>query len=1039
MAPFTTSEQAPQWDAANFVPSQQTRAAFEVAHDAEQYELRAREGLGVSVRFPASRALLWHSEPHGLPVHVTHDTCLPSLSIPPSVLGSLRSFLTEGAGAVAQQLEFVGEVATVDHQLAFSNSVTRGKLQVVLNMLQSAQADYTTHRGGLSDGCRSDGDGKLRVALMLRAQHADDAEMLSADEQRANVLTISDSLQERRRLTSALNFVQLSLLCAQTSGKTLTLVCQATVPCVSFMLTPLRLLKVIPTSLSQALYERVNIGSENSPATGFLSMDQARRLLLIPELDPKARQVPLVGLWVSGVDSIADAFVWAAIVRYLQCADVGEKVTCHDGAFLCLFYHRTALRQPPALLQVRVHSGDMMFAHAGSYPLVLPLAPETGESDALLEFDQKRVSYSYAPGYDKLTEVMARERNASEGSMDLPRCAIPQPAPAPPAAPQNLTEDSMCSGRYKSERSFSSSHSVPMSHPTSVFGIPRQLGEGCVDSGYSRMPQTVHNGVKTGDELNRPATSEGGSFRSQISDPEGSGNVFGEYLKPQGFGDGQPTGWGGGGANFMMAATVRSVEMPIPDRHNAFATAVARMSGEFDFGQASVRSSRESSSGRATGIVVPAAKRRLQTDSCDAAHAQERHGHHDEEMRHVAPGRGWIRDVFEERRSPSPSTGAWKNQIEAQQKQISELVNLVEALQRQISISANGNPPANGMNENLGTASHPKLATSTMGTQLNSNASLFTNATTSLVPEAELLLPESPSVVTTTADEIMRNERAMAHVGNTKSPGAVQSGIGRNVQVFADTLGMHTDTWGASVSEVLHSTFPPARQANDRMPVRASTTSQSGGEWAGGSDATGDNSTGSPEKTRASPQKAPKAPNADRAAADPGVGAQETTSVAAPREGAEKVTAVDDRQEVAERSPPRANTTSRSSGGSLSPSADFGTRISAVSGRKQFCADFSGVVSIDHVNSPIVRANIRPLSDSDSDDSGESGGLRSSNLSRKALTHDGISGPSQVGSSPILARGGISMVDDLERKYLSSSLIAKIAGGDDIVINGRKL
>ena len=60
---------------------------------------------------------------------------------------------------------------------------------------------------------------------------------------------------------------------------------------------------MIPTTLSQALYERG--GTDDRAATGYLSMDQTRRLLLIPELDPKALQVPLVGVWVSGVDSLA--------------------------------------------------------------------------------------------------------------------------------------------------------------------------------------------------------------------------------------------------------------------------------------------------------------------------------------------------------------------------------------------------------------------------------------------------------------------------------------------------------------------------------------------------------------------------------------------------------------------------------------------------------------------------------------------------------------------------------------------------------------
>jgi len=278
------------------------------------------------------------------------------VSLQPSVIESLRSVLENAAdqqhSAAGLQLELTGQVTSVDHQLAYGDSMTRGRLQVVLDVLR--------HRGEqvAKDSCWGGAGGDssgVRAAFFVREQlgAAESEMMLSAKEQAAFVASLDRVLKARRHLASALDYLRLSVLCARSNGHTLTLVCHATVACVSFMLTPLRLLKVIPTTLSQTLYERVTVDAP--PATGYLSMDQTRRLLLIPELDPKAQQVPLVGVWVSGVDSLADSFVWAALARYLNCEELGEKVTCHDGAFLCLFYHRTALRQPPALLQVRVH------------------------------------------------------------------------------------------------------------------------------------------------------------------------------------------------------------------------------------------------------------------------------------------------------------------------------------------------------------------------------------------------------------------------------------------------------------------------------------------------------------------------------------------------------------------------------------------------------------------------------------------------------------------------------------------------------------
>jgi hypothetical protein len=341
VAPFAPSESKPQWESARFVPSDGTRAAFELSHDAEQFELRVREGLGVSVRFPATRTALWHPEAQGLPVHVTHDTCLPSLSVPPSVVESLRSVLVDSTDKGGLDLELVGRVATVDHLLAYPKSTTRGKLQVAIDVVRR-RAEQQGLPSIFGDVYGS-GESNVCISLVLRENGEADRDKPPPHEEQAVVASLTDTLHQRRHLASALDFLRLSLLLSTSSGNTLTLVCEATLPCVSFMLTPLRLLKVIPTSLSQALYERVSADAQ--PATGFLSMDQTRRLLLIPQLDPKAKQVPLVGLWVSGVDSLADSFVWAALTRYLHCSEVGEKVTCHDGAFLCLYYHRTALRQ----------------------------------------------------------------------------------------------------------------------------------------------------------------------------------------------------------------------------------------------------------------------------------------------------------------------------------------------------------------------------------------------------------------------------------------------------------------------------------------------------------------------------------------------------------------------------------------------------------------------------------------------------------------------------------------------------------------------
>ena len=74
-------------------------------------------------------------------------------------------------------------------------------------------------------------------------------------------------------------------------------------------------------------------------------MEQTRKLVLMSERDPKAFEVPLVGLWVAGVAELHDPYVWAACTRYsgLQ-PDTACTVKAADGsgAFLLLVYLTSA-------------------------------------------------------------------------------------------------------------------------------------------------------------------------------------------------------------------------------------------------------------------------------------------------------------------------------------------------------------------------------------------------------------------------------------------------------------------------------------------------------------------------------------------------------------------------------------------------------------------------------------------------------------------------------------------------------------------------
>ena len=75
---------------------------------------------------------------------------------------------------------------------------------------------------------------------------------------------------------------------------------------------PVRPLRIMPASLLATLE---GIGRRGSIQTGTLTMDSTRRLLPLMSGDPKAAQLSLVGLWITGLASLEgleSPHTWAA-------------------------------------------------------------------------------------------------------------------------------------------------------------------------------------------------------------------------------------------------------------------------------------------------------------------------------------------------------------------------------------------------------------------------------------------------------------------------------------------------------------------------------------------------------------------------------------------------------------------------------------------------------------------------------------------------------------------------------------------------------
>ncbi|XP_075935158.1 SCL-interrupting locus protein homolog isoform X1 [Anarhichas minor] len=126
----------------------------------------------------------------------------------------------------------------------------------------------------------------------------------------------------------------------------------AVCPSVSVDVQPVRDVPVIPTALLRSLT------SINPPAPhaanrqrGFLTMDQTRKLLLLLESDPKASNLPLVGLWLSGVRHVSNPQVWAWCVRFLYSSALQDRVLSESRCFLLVLFAST--HRAPQFFQCR--------------------------------------------------------------------------------------------------------------------------------------------------------------------------------------------------------------------------------------------------------------------------------------------------------------------------------------------------------------------------------------------------------------------------------------------------------------------------------------------------------------------------------------------------------------------------------------------------------------------------------------------------------------------------------------------------------------
>jgi hypothetical protein len=107
----------------------------------------------------------------------------------------------------------------------------------------------------------------------------------------------------------------------------------------AFQVTPVSPIPVLQTALARTLTSPDSFTQISGlPKSGYMTMDSTRKLLLLLQTDPKAPNLPLVGIWLSGVNSVTHPDVWSACTHFAHNRNLRDRALTSSDQFLLLLY-----------------------------------------------------------------------------------------------------------------------------------------------------------------------------------------------------------------------------------------------------------------------------------------------------------------------------------------------------------------------------------------------------------------------------------------------------------------------------------------------------------------------------------------------------------------------------------------------------------------------------------------------------------------------------------------------------------------------------
>ena len=287
------------------------------------------------IAISASSAVLWNRTAMGKAIAIRASSMIPQFKISSEALEVMWTI----ASSVEPRNQLTGYLIGHKYSPKHYLSVKLSECQWNINRLLRPQGDYS-------------------IQLFPMRLESPAAEILELDRHEIDSLLgiIQTNLDTPR---DDVNLEPLDICKAAVAfsidkmNQMLYMKCELVHPSASLHFTPIQPLKLVSSPLTAQLIQEVK-GRKGRFQTGFLTLDQSRRVLPMLVTDPMAYRCGLVGMWVSGVpvpsqlpdngryNALTHPLIWTAAIRYLQSSTIKDRVSPSPEQNAFLFIHFSA-------------------------------------------------------------------------------------------------------------------------------------------------------------------------------------------------------------------------------------------------------------------------------------------------------------------------------------------------------------------------------------------------------------------------------------------------------------------------------------------------------------------------------------------------------------------------------------------------------------------------------------------------------------------------------------------------------------------------